>query len=85
VQRNDTLEVHEGCYGNETCSGTVVLTFSDILFSCLPYTVTNTSSGNVNYAVCNYTYSGAFPLIVTGIHLLLLLTSLQTYLTLICL
>ena len=70
VQPSDSIEITEGCYQDESCSATVVLTSSSILFACEHYTATNTSSGTTNFSECNYTYSGVYPLIITGWFLL---------------
>ena len=46
------------------------------LYTCVPYTATNTSSDFQNYAVCEYTYDGVMPIVITGILLFTIISQL---------
>jgi len=39
---------------------------SSSLYTCAPYTATDTNSTFHNYAVCTYTYDGVMPIVITG-------------------
>ena len=39
---------------------------SSSLYTCAPYTATDTNSTFHNYAVCTYTYDGVMPIFITG-------------------
>ena len=49
---------------------------SSYLYTCAPYTATNTSSGLHNYAVCTYTYDGVMPIVITGTLLFTIISQL---------
>ena len=49
---------------------------SSYLYTCAPYTATNTSSDFHNYAVCTYTYDGVMPIVITGTLLFTIISQL---------
>ena len=49
---------------------------SSYLYTCAPYTATNTSSDFHNYEVCTYTYDGVMPIVITGTLLFTIISQL---------
>ena len=49
---------------------------SSYLYTCAPYTATNTSSDFQNYEVCTYTYDGVMPIVITGTLLFTIISQL---------